>query len=214
MSPAAVVVDQIELFRLGLERVLADVDIHVAASLSRAGDGLQATRSLVAEMLIVGRHPDLKAEYILREAKRQNSSLKVVFLLDAANLADVARLLNFGVDGLVLRTVKASELGEALEKILGGERVVASALSVGTIGRVGPNMELTPEDVLQKSGLSPKEMEVLAELATGLTYKEIAEAQIVTQATVKTHLVHIYAKLGVKNRHEAVTRALELGLLG
>ena len=61
------------------------------------------------------------------------------------HLADVARLLNFGVDGLVLRTVKASELGEALEKILGGERVVAPAMSVGTIGRVGPNMELTPE---------------------------------------------------------------------
>jgi ATP/maltotriose-dependent transcriptional regulator MalT len=65
-----------------------------------------------------------------------------------------------------------------------------------------------------QSALSPKELEVLAELATGASYKEIASALTVSQATVKTHLVHIYAKLEVKNRNEAVTRGLALGLLG
>jgi DNA-binding NarL/FixJ family response regulator len=213
MPPAAVVVDQVELFRLGVERVLADVDIHVATSTTRAGDALQALRSGVAELFIVGRHTDLKPEQVLREAKRHNSSLKVMFLVSDADLGGVARLLNHGVDGLLLRTVKASELADALERLMKGERIVASALAVGAIGRVGPTLGLTPDEAFNKSGLSPKELEVLAELAAGSTYKEIAEALIVTQATVKTHLVHIYAKLEVKNRQEAVTKALALGLL-
>src|SRR5436305_1079824 len=101
MPPAAVVVDQVELFRLGVEQVLADVDVHVAASTARAGDALQATRSRVAELIIVGRHQDLKNQHVLREAKKQNSSLKVVFLLDKADLAGVARLLNLGADGML-----------------------------------------------------------------------------------------------------------------
>jgi DNA-binding NarL/FixJ family response regulator len=123
-------------------------------------------------------------------------------------------LLSLGADALLLRTAKQSEIEDAIERLREGERVVASALAVGTMGRVGPTMGLDAEHATKKSGLSPKELEVLAELASGATYKEIAENLIVTQATVKTHLVHIYSKLGVKTRHDAVARAVSLGILG
>ena len=62
--------------------------------------------------------------------------------------------------------------------------------------------------------LTTKEHEVLARLADGLSNDDIATAMYVSPATVKTHLSHIYAKLGVGTRHEALARAVALGLLG
>src|SRR5262249_28459127 len=152
-------------------------------------------------------------EHVLRETKRSEKVVKALLLLEQADLDGVARLVSMGADGLLLRSAKASELSDAIERLAQGERVVASAIAVGTVGRVGPAIGLDAEVAGNRSGLSPKELEVLAELAGGATYKEIAAALIVTQATVKTHLVHIYSKLGVRNRQEAVARALALGLL-
>ena len=134
-------------------------------------------------------------------------------LIDQAQLPDVAHLVNNGVDALLLRSARASDIHDAINRMNHGERVVASALAVGTMGRVGP-LEGDLQDAQRKSGLSPKELEVLGELATGASYKEMADSMLIGQATVKTHLVHIYAKLEVKNRNEAVARALALGLLG
>lgn len=210
---SVVVVDQLELFRLGLSTALQSHGFQVVGSTMRAGEGLRVAREHPADFLIVGRQTDLKPQFALREAKRRSSSLKVVFLLEQANANDIARMVSLGADALLLRSAGVTELGQTMQRLLTGERVVAPALAAGTLGRVGPNVEIRIDDAVERSGLSRKEIEVLAELATGATYREMAEALIVTQATVKTHLVHIYAKLGVRNRHEAVARGLALGLL-
>jgi ATP/maltotriose-dependent transcriptional regulator MalT len=79
-------------------------------------------------------------------------------------------------------------------------------LLVGVLG--------APDDGDEDDGpLTPKELEVLSRLADGRSNKEIADALYVAPATIKTHLAHIYAKLGVTGRQEAVARAVELGLL-
>jgi DNA-binding NarL/FixJ family response regulator len=210
---AAIVVDQLELFRLGLRTVLRELDIDVAAQAVRAVDGYRLAHTERAELVIVGKTADLKKKQPLVDAKKKNPQLKVMMLLDQAQMQDVALLVGYGVDALLLRSAKGNEIADAIHRLNNGERVVASALAVGTLGRVGP-VETDLSEAPEQSSLSPKELEVLAELATGATYKEIAASLMVGQATVKTHLVHIYAKLEVKNRNEAVTRALALGLLG
>ncbi len=209
----AVVVDQWELFRLGIEQVLTKIDVRVLASTSNAADGLQAMRSGGADLFIVGKSHDLKREHALREVKGLDPPRTAVALVERAEPRDVGELLAAGVDGLLLRSVGGSDLADALLNIEAGERAIAPALAAATVGRVGPPSGLDREDDAFRSGLSPKELEVLAVLARGASYREIAEALIVTQATVKTHLVHIYAKLGVRNREQAVARALALGLL-
>lgn len=209
----AIVVDQLELFRLGVESVLREIGIDVLAHAVRAVDGYRLAQTERAELVIVGKTADLKKKSPLKEAKKKNPQLKVMMLLDQAHLPDVASLVDLGIDALLLRSAKAPELSDAISRLDRGERVVASALAVGTLGRVGP-LESDVQAAQERSGLSPKELEVLAELATGATYKEIADTLMVGQATVKTHLVHIYAKLEVRNRNEAITRALSLGLLG
>jgi NarL family two-component system response regulator LiaR len=103
--------------------------------------------------------------------------------------------------------VGGDELSEALDKVEAGERVIAPALLPLLVGAVTPSAP-GPDSVL-----TSKEREVLASLAAGRSNQEIAEALFVTRATVKTHLAHIYAKLEAKDRHEAVARAVALGLL-
>lgn len=209
----AVVVDQLELFRIGVAEVLGRADVEVVASSAHASEAMRTLREKRVDLLVVGRHSDLKPQSSLREAKRLDKSVKVMLLLDRAETYDVARLVSIGADALLLRGASAAELEEAIERLRRDERLVVSALAAGTIGRVGPNVHVSAEEASERSGLSRKELEVLAELATGATYKEIADTLIVTQATVKTHLVHVYAKLQVRNRHEAVARGLALGLL-
>jgi DNA-binding NarL/FixJ family response regulator len=210
---AAIVVDQLELFRLGLRTVLEELGINVVAQAVRAVDGYRLAHTERAELVIVGKTADLKKKQPLIDAKKKNPQLKVMMLLDQAQMQDVALLVGYGIDALLLRSAKGNEIADAIHRLDNGERVVASALAVGTLGRVGP-VDADLSEAPERSGLSPKELEVLAELATGASYKEIAEAMTVSQATVKTHLVHIYAKLEVKNRNQAVSRALALGLLG
>jgi DNA-binding CsgD family transcriptional regulator len=72
-----------------------------------------------------------------------------------------------------------------------------------------------PQDAPDQTAvLTPKERQVLAWVARGHSNKEIAEGLFMAPGTVKTHLAHIYAKLGVGDRHEAMARAIALGLLG
>ena len=209
----AIVVDSWELFRLGVEQVLSSFDVRVVSSTNRGRESLATVRSEHVDLYIVGRASDLKQLEALREVKKVKKALKALVFVDQVESADVARLLSLGVDALLLRTAGGEELSDALERLYEDERVIAPALASGMLGRVGPP-SAGESKTTDSTGLSPKELEVLAVLAEGATYKEIAEALIVTQATVKTHLVHIYAKLGAKNREQAVARALSLGLLG
>lgn len=223
---AAVVVDQLELFRLGLEKALRDCSVDVVAASTGLAEGLRLVTDRSADLLIVGKHPDLKRKKALKAIKKDYPTLRIVVLVEQAELPDLAMLIDSGVDALLLRSAKISEFYEAVQRVNAGERFVASALAVGTIGRVGPlwgsetSSEPVPRtvddgnDTTLPHPLSARELDVLAELSTGATYDEIAASLIVTRATVKTHLVHIYDKLDVRNRHEAIARALALGILG
>jgi DNA-binding NarL/FixJ family response regulator len=110
-----------------------------------------------------------------------------------------------GVSALLQRTVSPADLAQALDRVEQGERVIAPGLLPLLVGVV-----TTGED---EGGLTRKEREVLARLADGLSNREIAEALYITPATVKTHLAHIYMKLGATNRQEALARAVALGVL-
>jgi DNA-binding NarL/FixJ family response regulator len=143
-----------------------------------------------------------------------------VVLLAQPSRAELVDMLGAGVAGLGPRSLTAEELVGTVE---------AAAEAVAQPGR-GSGAEvpvfvplpigLTPAEASEPPGggpeepqLTPKEREILAQLAQGASNKRIAEALFVTPATVKTHLAHIYAKLGARGRHEALTHALSMGLM-
>jgi DNA-binding NarL/FixJ family response regulator len=114
-----------------------------------------------------------------------------------------------GALGVVLRTVDADELGAVVDAARKGERYITPALHGALSGAAAlPALDEQPGDIL-----SSREREVLVLLGEGRSNREIAAALSVTLATVKSHLVRIYAKLEARNRNEALGRAVALGLL-
>ncbi len=172
-----------------------------------ARDGLRAVADAEADLLIVGTVTDLTPSDLIRRAKQRRPPLTVVALVGQASRAEVGRLLGAGADAMLPRSVGAEELEDALRRLAAGERVLAPSLVPALVG--------DGEGGHQVGGglLTAKEREVLARLAEGRSNASIAAALHVTPATVKTHLAHIYEKLGAGDRNEALVRAVALGLL-
>jgi DNA-binding NarL/FixJ family response regulator len=203
----AAIVDQWALVRLGIRAVLTAREVETVVEFEHGRDGIAWARAERADLLVLGNHLDRPALDVVTEAATLDPPPHVALLLTNPSKEELSALLAAGADALLVRSVGGEELSAALDKVEAGERVIAPALLpmlVGAVTSTAPR-----PDAL----LTAKEREVLAALAAGRSNQEIAEALFVTRATVKTHLAHIYAKLDAKDRHEAIARAVALGLL-
>lgn len=210
----AVVVDEWPLVRLGIGQALRSLSIRVAVEVSGGIDAARRVGEVGGGWLILGTFRDTATDDVIRKAGSLDHPPRVVVLLDHVSRESLASLLSLGVDALLVRSVGPEELSDAVARVTKGERVVAPSLLpllVGVLGSTGPDEEVLVDG--PDGALTRKELEVLARLAEGRSNKDIADALFVTPATVKTHLAHIYTKLGVAGRQEAVARAVELGLL-
>jgi DNA-binding NarL/FixJ family response regulator len=208
----AVVVDELALVRLGLTSVLAGLEpgIGVAIETPSGREAAEQVPGFDAALVVVGSPADMPVVEAVRRARAASPSALILALLGAGQVGSVAAIVDAGADGVALRGSGRDELVEALEAVVRGGRFVASTLSPGLLGR------LETVDTAADAGeglLTYREREVLALLAGGATNREIAATLSVTLATVKSHLVHVYAKLEVRSRHEALSRAVALGLL-
>lgn len=217
-GPTAVAVDEWPLVRLGIIQALRIVGVSVVAEVGQGQDGVRAVESSGAGYLLLGSHRDQSLAETARRANALASPPKVLVLVDQIGREDLLALRAVGIDALLPRSVGAVELGAAIRKVAQGERVVAPALLSLLVGLLGPAAGAEDRQRGRASAgadpLTRKELEVLARLAEGRSNREIADALYVTQATVKSHLAHIYVKLGVPGRQAAMARAVALGLLG
>lgn len=207
VASRAAVVDQWALVRLGIRAVLTSREVETVAEFEHGRDVIAWARAERADLLVLGNHLDRPALDVVTEAAGLDPRPHMALLLTNPNKEEMSALLAAGADALLVRSVGGEELSDALDKIEAGERVIAPALLPLLVGAVAPSAQTA--DPL----LTGKEREVLAALAAGRSNQQIAEALFVTRATVKTHLAHIYAKLDAKDRHEAIARAVALGLL-
>lgn len=214
--PTAVVVDEWPLVRLGMAQALRAAGLVVVAEVAGGEEGVRVAREHRAGFLVLGTHRDLPAGEAARRARDGDGSTSVVVLIDQIGRDDLSGLLAAGVDALLPRSVAPHELVDAVLRVGAGERVVAPALVSLLMGAFGPSPPGAAEMPApgRAEALTRKEREVLVRLAEGRSNREIADALFVTPATVKSHLAHIYAKLGVAGRQEAMARAVALGLLG
>src|SRR4051794_6947843 len=201
------------MLRIGLARVLQTVDVRVVGEAATRLEGIRAIRDGNADLVLVGDHTGGRPEEVVAEAKALAEAPRVIVLVGPGAPDIVAAVLTAGADGLLVRSVGPDELASSVSRVIAGERVVSPALLPMVIdlvsGTAGKADRTKPTDV----ALTAKEREVLALLAADRSNQEIADALFVTPATVKTHLAHIYAKLEVKGRHQALARAVALGYL-
>jgi DNA-binding NarL/FixJ family response regulator len=202
----AVVIDEWALFRQGVTSVLQGLGVEVVGEAQGAADGLMRLWSSRPELLVAGSPAHSRLPDLVAQARKAYPDLWILALLPASEAGEMRPVLSSGADAVLTRLASADELDQAVRKVVAGERVVAVAALSVLVGRVQP-----AEEPAAAHPLTAKELSLLAK---GLPNREIAGTLVVSMATVKSHLAHIYEKLAVNSRQEAVGRAIELGLLG
>jgi DNA-binding NarL/FixJ family response regulator len=183
----------------------ADPDFSVVGE---AGDGSQALRLAEAVrpdvILMDLRMPGMDGVTAIAELARRGNPARVLVLTTYDTDTYVLPAIEAGATGYLLKDAPRDELLRAVRAAAAGQSVLAPSVATRLMSRV---REPSPEV------LSQRELEVLGLVAAGTTNRETAARLFISEATVKTHLLHIYAKLGVTDRAAAVAEAFNRGLL-
>jgi DNA-binding NarL/FixJ family response regulator len=200
------IADDHPVVRDGLSGMLtADPGFEV---LGEAADGAEAVRlaqALQPDVILMDlRMPEMDGVSAIAELARRGVASRVLVLTTYDTDSHVLSAIEAGATGYLLKDAPRAELLRAVRAAARGEAVLSPSVATRLIGRVR-----SPET----GPLSQRELEVLELVAGGSTNREAAARLFVSQATVKTHLLHIYAKLGVSDRAAAVAEAFNRGLL-
>ena len=150
------------------------------------------------------RMPGLDGVGAIEAIKAEQPSAHILVLTTYDSDAEILRAIEAGATGYLLKDTPREELFRAIRAAATGASILAPAVAA----RLMTRMSSPAED-----SLSAREIEVLQLVAKGNSNKDIGKALHISTATVKTHLIHIYSKLGVDDRTAAVTTALEKGIL-
>lgn len=196
----------------GLEQLLRlEQDFKVLARCRDGDETLQAVRKYGPDVLILDiRMPGKSGLAVLREMKREKLSTRVVFLTGAIDENEALEAFRLRVSGVVLKEMAPQLLVKCVRIVHAGgqwfeKRSLASALETLVQREAGAR---------QIAGiLTPREIEIVRLVASGMHNKEIAEKLLISDGTVKIHLHHIYEKLDVDGRLELTLYAQNKGLL-
>jgi DNA-binding NarL/FixJ family response regulator len=198
-----VIVDDHPVVRDGLSGIFSGAEGFEVVGLADDGErGVDLVRRLDPDVVLMDlRMPRMDGV----TAIRQLAGRRVLVLTTYDSDADVLPAIEAGATGYLLKDAPREELLRGVRAAARGESVLSPAVAATLLGRVrAPEPEMP---------LSPRELEVLRLVAAGRNNREAAADLFISEATVKTHLIHIYAKLGVPDRASAVAAAYDRGLL-
>lgn len=212
-GPRLLVVDDHALVRSGIVGLLEAAELEVVGE---AGDGLEAVelvRRLQPDVVLMDiRMPGLDGIEATRRIAGAPGAPRVLVLTTFDLDEYVYRALQAGASGFLLKDAPPERLVEAVRTIARGESLLAPSLTRRLIERylAAPPPGARAEAALD---LTPREREVWALLARGLSNQEIGGELFLSEATVKAHITRLFAKLGVRDRVQAVVAAYESGLV-
>ncbi len=208
MKPIRVVIaDDHPVVRAGLQGMLSSQpDFEVVGEASTGAQAVALAIQLRPDVVLMDlRMAELDGAAATAQIRAQQVNTSVLVLTTYESNADILRAVEAGATGYLLKDVQREELFSAIRTVARGKAILAPAVASRLLQQVQ-----TP--LLQKA-LSAREVEVLSLVARGASNKEIARSMHLSEATIKSHLLHLFEKLGVSDRTAAVTVALERGLL-
>ena len=211
MSPPTVirvlVADDQRVVREGLVlllELLAGIEVVGAAA-----DGEQAV-ALATELrpdavLMDLRMPRVDGVAATRRLRERDPGIRVIALTTYDDEQSVVQALRAGARGYLTKDAGAEQIRQALEAVVRGEAAIDPAVRHHLVDALATGAPATAGEL--PDGLTPREAEVLSLIADGLTNAEIADRLVVSEATVKSHINHLFPKIGARDRAQALTYA-------
>jgi DNA-binding NarL/FixJ family response regulator len=205
------VADDHPVVRAGLTGMLAaEPDLQVVGEAASGDEAVALAGQLNPDVVLMDlRMPGGDGVSATTRIRAARPEVKIMVLTTYDNDADILRAVEAGAAGYLLKDLPRAELAAAIRAAARGETVLAPAVA----GRLLNRLRGGEAPAGELPALSAREAAVLGLAARGLTNAEIGRELFISEATVKTHLLHIYAKFGVNDRAAAVANGFERGLL-
>ena len=218
MTIRILLVDDQALFREGLNTLLSiHSDIEIVGEANNGEEALQMAAQTSPDVILMDlRMPVLDGVAATRRLAQTQPDSRVIVLTTFDDDEHIFDGLRAGAVGYLLKDVSSEKLVEAISATAGGQSFLQPSVAAKLISeftRVTSHQPLTTSNQSLVEPLSERELEVLQQVATGASNKEIAAELFITEGTVKNHLTNILGKLGVRDRTQAALKAKEMGLI-
>jgi DNA-binding NarL/FixJ family response regulator len=200
------IADDHPVVRAGLQGMLAgQADFVVVGEAADGAEAVALTEQLRPDVILMDlRMPELDGVAATAQIRALRPEARILILTTYDSDADILHAIEAGATGYMLKDAPREELFRAIRAAAQGHALLAPAVAARLIGRMRVPADQT---------LSAREIEVLKLVAHGASNREIARQLHISEATVKSHLIHIFGKLGVDDRTAAVTVATQRGFL-
>lgn len=203
-----VIADDHELVRLGLRAVFEEAGVEVAGEASGGVEAVEMVTALQPDVLVLDlRMPDMGGVEVCTRLAQISPDVRIIVLSSFAADEDVFGALSAGACSYIMKDVSPDALVAAVRGVAGGQTVLD-----GVVAQRLLETTHLPADAESES-LSPREHEVLELMALGLANRQIAARLWISEATVKTHVSHILAKLSQPDRTQAIVYAMSRGIV-
>lgn len=206
MSLKVVLADDHLVVRTGLRGMLqSDTEVEVVGEASTGREAIDIAARSDADLVLMDlRMPEMDGVAATKQLRERHPTVQVVILTTYDTDADILRAIEAGASGYLLKDATRDELLRAIHDAAAGESPLAPSVASRLVDRMrGPRQD----------ALSAREIEILELVAKGLSNKEIGAQLYISAATVKSHLLHVFSKLGVNDRTQAVTEAVSRGIV-
>lgn len=205
-----IIADDHPLYREGLARAVSlRPELELVGEAREGREALELIRRLTPDVAVLDLHmPGLEGIDVVEAAKRDQIATRVLMLSAVVDSALVYRAVAAGAAGYWSKDAERTVICDAIAAVARGESVLDPSLQAGVFGEIH-SREVDDE----RPVLTEREREILGLIARGLTAPAIGKELFLSPATVKTHLGHLYEKLGVGDRAAAVAEAMRRGLL-
>jgi DNA-binding NarL/FixJ family response regulator len=206
--------DDQRVVREGLATLLGLLDgVEVVGTAADGDDAVGLAAEVRPDVVLMDlRMPGCDGVEATRRLRAHDPNVKVLMLTTYADDRSVIDALRAGARGYLTKDAGADEIREALRQVTAGNAAIDPAVQHHLLDAIVGSATESDSGARLPDGLTPREAEVLTLIAAGLSNAEIAAQLVVGETTVKSHINHLFAKTGVRDRAQAVTYAYRHGL--
>jgi len=208
-----VVEDQPPLLKNLLKALATFEEIEVVGQAQDGEDGVEQMKQLKPDLVLLDLElPGIDGIEVTKQLKRSVPQVQVLFLTSFDDEQKVYEAMQAGASGYLVKRVGPEKIRSGIHEVMQGGTVL-EAIIARRFWNYFNSIKGTPQTPTNSWGLSPQELEVLRFVTKGLSNAEVGRVMEIERRTVRTHLSHIYRKMGVSSHVEAVVLALKAGIV-